>query len=871
MDKNLVLAILLPFLALPLQWLLWPWLTPFVWFLFYPTVFFSARLGSLWGGLISTVTSIVMVWYFFMPPQLSWALDNPSRLYSIGLFLIMGYLFSVTHQRLKLAQHNNETALEARFAAAFEQAAVGIAMLSPDGHWLRANQKLCEIVGYSHDELLARSFQDITYPDDLEVDCNYKQQLLQGSIQTYAIEKRYLRKDGGIVWANLTVSLVRHADGNPDYFVSVVEDIQQRKNTELALRQSQADMAKAQGIAHLGSWNYNLAGGWVTWSEEALRILRVAPGTNRLDTEALKDLIAPDDRPAIKAWVGACRDGQQPNDLVFRYLPPDGGMRYLCVRGELLGDAGQLPASMAGTIQDITEIKLAERAVQEGRLKLEAALASMSDAVFISDVAGHFIHFNDAFATFHKFKDKQECAITVAEYPDILDVFMADGSLLPINQWAVPRALRGETVNNVEYSLRRKDTGETWVGSYCFAPIRNDKGSIVGSVVTARDITGQKQTQEALRVSQERLLLALDASRDGLWDWDLRTGAVFRSHRYYEIVGRRREDDTKDFDFFKSTVHPDDLASVLATIEAHKQGKTPIISFDYRLASPADKTTWVRVKGQVVERDANGAPMRIVGILSDITEHKLAEAQIRGLNTDLERRVEERTAALIVANQELDAFAYAVSHDLRAPLRAMSGFSLALQEDYGGQLTGEASEYLAQINVAALKMGDLIDGLLVLSRSSRGELRLDTVDLTALANNWVAELKRNAPGRQVAVYIEPGLQTQGDARMIEAALRNLLDNAWKYTQHTVSPCIRFYSELRDGRRYFCVADNGAGFDMAYANKLFRPFQRLHRQDEFLGIGIGLATVQRIVHRHGGTIEAQGEIGKGAVFSFSLGQ
>ena len=254
---------------------------------------------------------------------------------------------------------------------------------------------------------------------------------------------------------------------------------------------------------------------------------------------------------------------------------------------------------------------------------------------------------------------------------------------------------------------------------------------------------------------------------------------------------------------------------------------------------------------------------------AEIEERTRAEAEIQRLNVVLEERVSLRTAELQAANRELESFAYAVSHDLRAPLRALNGFSQALLEDYGERLDGEARIDLEQIGIASRRMGALIDGILTLSRSTRGGLRSEPVDLTALAQRLLVERAAAEPHRQVAWEVEPGLCVQGDPTMLEVVLVNLIDNAWKYTGKTEAATIRVSAAERAGRRWVCVSDNGAGFDMAYAERLFNAFQRLHRQDEFPGLGIGLATVQRIIHRHGGAIDAEGAPGRGAVVCFTL--
>lgn len=268
-------------------------------------------------------------------------------------------------------------------------------------------------------------------------------------------------------------------------------------------------------------------------------------------------------------------------------------------------------------------------------------------------------------------------------------------------------------------------------------------------------------------------------------------------------------------------------------------------------------------------KDRQGKVIGASKIARDISQRKAAEREIQQLNSDLERRVEERTRELLTANRELDSFAYAVSHDLRAPLRAMSGFSKALSEDYGALLSGEAKLFLDEIGVACKKMGDLLEGILALSRVTRNEPRYEKTDLSTIAGQIRDELVRTAPDRHVIWDIEPGIAAEGDPRMLQAVMGNLLGNAWKYTALKDSAHIHFFTEKTELGPRFCVADDGAGFDMAHADRLFKPFQRLHRQDEFPGLGIGLATVQRIIHRHGGTIEATGAPNMGATFTFTL--
>jgi PAS domain S-box-containing protein len=314
-------------------------------------------------------------------------------------------------------------------------------------------------------------------------------------------------------------------------------------------------------------------------------------------------------------------------------------------------------------------------------------------------------------------------------------------------------------------------------------------------------------------------------------------------------------------------VFPPELADQLRANDLRVAAEGKSVQYEETAESADGERTYISVKFPVL--DSAGKPYAVCGISTDITERKRAEDEIRHLNANLELGVRQRTAELENSNKELDAFAYSVSHDLRAPLRSLHGFSDALLEDYADVLDDVGKDYLHRLQRNVGRMGRMIDDLLNLSRATRAELERREVDLTAMSQEIVADMRAADPDREVTLTVPDGLTADADPHLLRLAMHNLLANAWKFTAKRPDATIEVGRFERSGETFFFVRDNGVGFDMSYAGKLFDAFQRLHTTSEFEGTGIGLAIVARVVRRHGGRIQAEAEIDHGATFYFNL--
>ncbi len=315
--------------------------------------------------------------------------------------------------------------------------------------------------------------------------------------------------------------------------------------------------------------------------------------------------------------------------------------------------------------------------------------------------------------------------------------------------------------------------------------------------------------------------------------------------------------------FWREHIHPDDTEFTLKFChEATSSGSAH--ELEYRMISADGRTVWVKDDIKIVF--INNKPAKLQGYMFDITEKKLTEIELEKHRTNLEKLITERTTELLASNKELEAFAYSVSHDLRAPLRGIDGFSQILIEDYGDNLDATALEYLERIRKAAQLMGKIITDLLLLSRVSRQELLITNVNLSTLANDAISRLLENSE-RKIQIKFESSLTVKADKNLVSIVFENLIGNAWKYSSRNNKAVIEFGQIERNNINFYFIKDNGIGFNMDFVDKIFQPFQRLHTTHEFEGTGIGLANVSRVIQRHGGEIFAESIEGEGASFYF----
>ena len=509
--------------------------------------------------------------------------------------------------------------------------------------------------------------------------------------------------------------------------------------------------------------------------------------------------------------------------------------------------------------QDLTERRLVEAALRKSEKGYRDLVETATEGIWRIDEDTSTIFVNQQMAQMLGFTVKEMEGTSMSDY--------VDKASLPLFERHMVLRKKGVR-ERYEISFVRKDGRKIHV-LVSATPAIDEMGEFKGSIAFLTDITERKRSEDALRASERMLFRFLVDLPVGIVVSDPAGRLLFSNDRARQILGVEVDTSIPD----EATIAFQE-AYVAGTDKHYPTNRSPIVRALKGEASVVDDVE-IRKGQEKVQLEIWGAPVTdqegdvLYGIAAfqDITERKISEQVIMDLN----RSLEIHSKRLADINKELETFSYSVSHDLRAPLRTIDGFSSILLEHYSNVLDDKGKDYLGRVKAGCRRMAQLIDDMLKLSRITRDEMTWEKVNLSKTARNVLAELRKAQPERKVKLVVEDGLVVQGDARLYRILLTNLIGNAWKFCQKQPRPVIEFGATAINGERVFFVRDNGAGFDMKHAERLFVPFQRLHSSVEFAGTGIGLATAQRIVYRHGGRIWAEAEVGKGATFYFTEGQ
>ena len=750
---------------------------------------------------------------------------------------------------------------DAFFRLAFENSAIGMCLVAPDGRLLEVNQALCEILGRPAADLLARTWQELTHPDDLGADLGLVGEMLRDARQTYRLTKRYLRPDGRVVWAELSVSCVRAEDRTVEVFISQIVDVTAQVDALRTARESEARLRAVTDTAPDGIVTADLEGTITGWNAGAQALFGYA------EDEVLGrpvSMLMPEryraDHPANMRRV---RDTGE-RRVVGRVVELEAVRRD---RSEFPIELSMAEWEVAGQrfvttfIRDISDRRAAAEALAASEAEYRLLAENASDVVFRGDSEGVARWLSPSVTALVGWTPEEMTGRPFVEF-----VHPDDVATLRAGQAQV---FAGRAAH-CDVRVRTSAGGCRWM-SITLRPVFGEHGEAVACAGGWRDIQAEVEAREALAASERRFRTVADYTAD--WEWWLAPGGdlLYMSPSCERLTGYSAEEFLADPSLLTRITHGDDREAMR---EHYEHSDPPDLarrshSLQFRIVRRDGELRWI---GHNCVRVLlpDGTDLGVRASNHDVTDQVLAAQQVRRLNTELERHVDERTAQLTAANEELQAFAYSISHDLRAPLRAVDGFSQLIADDYGALMEQDGRDDLQRIRAAAQKMGKLIDALLTLSRLSRADVEYEDVDLGRMAADIVADLRERDPGRRVEVSVGEGLVASADPDLMEAALSSLLDNAWKFTAGREVAHIEVGRVVVDGERAFYVRDDGAGFDPAYGHKLFRPFERLHANDVYPGTGIGLATVGRIVARMGGRCWAEGAVGEGAAFFFTLG-
>ena len=689
-----------------------------------------------------------------------------------------------------------------------------------------------------------------------------------------------------------------------------------REQSSDILKESQKRLRLAVEASNIGFFDRDLLTNQVHFSAEWKNQLGYAVDEISEDSKEWESRIHPDDLPSVLNRVNDYINGLRPNyESEYRLRHKDGSYRWILARGSLLQNPNGKAIRLLGCHVDITRqkqneeaiyrdniaLKQAEQALKKSEEKYRVLTENIKDVVWILDIDSmNFRYVSPSVERLRGYTPEEILSLPV----DYALTATAKAGVFSLIQSRKEDFLSGKrpttTFYTEEVEQPCKDGSTVWTEAVTTYYLNEETGHVEVRGVS-RDLTDRKQALIRLQKSETHYRSLFENMLNGfaycqmLFENKIACDFIYLDvnkefehltglknaigKKVSELIPGIRESDPKLFEIYGRvalTGKPEIFEMYIKALNDWYSISVYCPQTEYFVAIFDVVTDQKHAEAKVqaaqaeLQRLLNEADQSHLALLSLVEDQKLAQERINQLNVELEERVRDRTIQLESTNKELEAFVYSVSHDLRAPLRAMNGFSAALFQDYPDRLDEKGRHYLERIQEASRRMGQLINDLLSLSRVTRADFTRMQVDLSVMAKEIADDLKTQDPQRNVEFIISPGLIAQGDSNLLKIVFENLLNNAVKFTGTVEQAHIQVGAVEMDGERVYFVRDNGVGFDMEYAGKLFAPFQRLHSMQEFPGTGIGLVTVQRIIYRHGGRIWPEAVVNQGATFYFTLG-
>ncbi len=718
--------------------------------------------------------------------------------------------------------------------------------MQADGQHSWFNQTWLDYTGLSMADSLTMGWSRVTHPDDLpRASLHWAAALAAG--ESCEMECRLRRADGVYRWMLGRAVPQLDASGQRTQWLGTLTDIDDLKQAAAHMERDIFMNRIAGRVARLGGWTIELPDRKLTWSDENCLIHDVPPGYQPTLDEGIGYFL-PEHRHIVTRHVQDCVQHGIPYEFVLPKMTAKGRRIWVRSLGEAVRDEAGHIIRIQGAFQDITEQKEAEAHTRALELQLTTTLESITDGFSLMDKEARFTYLNGQAERMLRRRK---------------------GQLLGKVLWQEFPAMAGTSVES-QYRAAVAEQRSTRIEAF-YRPLKawfvfHIYPTEAGTAVYFQDITQRRAEQVQLRmletaVSRLNDIVIIAKARPGK-----EPKIVFVNHAFERHTGYSRAEAVGNSPGFLWGPNADsaERKRIRAAIDNGRALRTEAVNF-----TKAGQPRWVEIDITPIANSA-GKFTHWVAVERDITERRQQREEILRLNGDLEERVLLRTAQLAEANKELESFAYSVSHDLRSPLNTIHGFSQLLAKIDAENISEKGKHYLTRIGVGVEQMGELIEGLLTLAHLSREEIKSEEVDLSAMARRVLQEHQEKEPARRAAVQVQNGLVARGDPRLLSAVLQNLLANAWKFSaKKPVAQIVVGAEAAASGETVFFVKDNGAGFDMAFAHKLFGTFERLHSPGDFLGTGIGLATVKRVIDRHGGRVWADSKPNEGAVFYFTL--